>query len=190
MKLSGKIFICILLLSLAGCSTAQPEATADLTSPYIDQLDNPIRGMTLDEIADLETGAGAGFARAAELNGYPGPRHILDLQDELDMTPDQLEQVESLFDEMNAAARGLGEEILEMEADLELAFSEGAIDETSLEMKVTALAAKYGELRLLHLQTHLVSIEILTSEQVSFYNELRGYGDHGGMQHDTGHEMP
>ena len=191
MKLSRfTLFIFVVASFLPACAPSDVPVAAVPTSPYVDQLNNPIRGMTLDEITNLETGAGSGFARAAELNGYPGPRHILDFQEDLDMSKDQLEQVRALFDEMNAGARALGEEILQMETDLELAFREGTIDEASLEAKVTALAAKYGELRLLHLRTHLVSLKILSPGQVSLYNQLRGYDGHGEMQHDGEHEMP
>src|SRR3970040_2422628 len=137
--------------TLASCTTRLPSAapTPQPTSPYIPLLDSPIRGLSVDEISDLETGAGAGFARAAQLNGYPGPRHILDLQAQLDLSEDQLAEVQTLYDEMNGEARQLGSEILKMESDIELAFRNQSIDEDSLATQVAALAEKYGELRVL-----------------------------------------
>src|SRR3990172_9994476 len=163
--------------TLASCTTRLPSAapTPQPTSPYIPLLDSPIRGLSVDEISDLETGAGAGFARAAELNGYPGPRHILDLQDQLELSEDQLTQVKTLYEEMNGEARYLGGEVLQMESGLELAFRDQTIDEDSLALQVTALAEKYGELRALHLRTHLVAVDLLTSHQLVLYNQLRGY---------------
>jgi hypothetical protein len=49
-----------------------------LTSPYRDQASTSIRGFTEKEIDDLREGVGMGLARSAELNSYPGPRHVLD----------------------------------------------------------------------------------------------------------------
>ena len=36
-------------------------------------------------MADLRAGRGMGLALAAELNGYPGPAHVLELADKLDL---------------------------------------------------------------------------------------------------------
>jgi hypothetical protein len=182
------IFVMIMGASLASCAS-QPSVTAPTplpTSPYIGLLDSPIRGLSVGEISDLENGAGAGFARAAELNGYPGPRHILDLKSELELNEDQLIQVQALYDEINGEARQLGAEILQMESDLELAFRDQTIDEDSLDKKVAALADKYGELRLLHLRTHLKAIDLLTSHQLVLYNQLRGYTEAhpSGIEHE------
>jgi len=176
--------------TLASCTTRLPSAapTPQPTSPYIPLLDSPIRGLSVDEISDLETGAGAGFARAAELNGYPGPRHILDLQAQLDLSEDQLAEVQTLYDEMNGEARQLGSEILKMESDIELAFRNQSIDEDSLATQVAALAEKYGELRVLHLRTHLVAVVLLTPHQLVLYNQLRGYAEVHPA--DQGHEHP
>jgi len=184
------LFIMIMGASLASCAP-RPSATAPIpqpTSPYTGLLDSPIRGLSVEEISELETGAGAGFARAAELNGYPGPRHILDLQSQLELSSDQLARIQTLYDEMNGEARRLGTEILQMESDLELAFRNQTIDEDSLASQVAALADNYGELRLLHLRTHLAAIDFLTPHQLVLYNQLRGYTEaHPGGQ---GHEHP
>jgi hypothetical protein len=189
-RIKNLIFLFFILTSasLASCAGQSPATalTPQPTSPYIDLLDSPIRGLSAEEISDLETGAGAGFARSAELNGYPGPRHILDLKSELELNEDQLIQVQALYDEMNGEARQLGAEILQMESDLELAFRDQTIDEDSLDKKVAALADKYGELRLLHLRTHLKAIDLLTSHQLVLYNQLRGYTEAhpSGIEHE------
>jgi len=172
--------------TLASCTLqpeAAPAASAVPTSPYVPLLDSPIRGLSTEEIQELETGAGAGFARAAELNGYPGPRHILDLQAALVLTNDQLIEVQRLYDAMNGEARQRGAEILQLETELEMAFREHAIDGATLESRVHALAKKYGELRLLHLRTHLSAIQLLTPHQLALYAEMRGYSESHGPDH-------
>jgi len=184
------LVLIVIVATLVSCTAqpmSNPTSTPVPTSPYVPLLDSPVRGMSPEEIKELETGSGAGFARAAELNGYPGPRHVLDLQDELGLSKDQLAQVQQLYDGMNGEARTLGAEILQLEAELELAFRNGTIDDTSLETKVSNLAEKYGELRLLHLHTHLAAITLLTPHQLALYNQLRGYSQPHSPGHSGGH---
>ncbi|MEL6269494.1 MAG: hypothetical protein AAFR22_06760, partial [Chloroflexota bacterium] len=106
--------------------TAAQEVTPT-PSAYVDLLDTEIRGISPEDINGFRTGAGMGFALPAELNGYPGPRHVLDLAEELELTEDQLEAVEALYDDMLPQAIDLGEQLLRAEADLEVAFREGTI---------------------------------------------------------------
>lgn len=80
-------------------------------------------------------------------------------------------------------AIALGEQILDQEAGLELAFREGTIDEPSLRDALDIIESLKADLRFVHLRTHLVTLEILTPHQVQLYNTLRGYTpvpeDHG-----------
>ena len=73
-------------------------------SPYADDFDAeaPIRSLTREEVAQIERGEGAGFASPAELNGVPGPRHVLDLAHELDLSHAQVTQVQAIYDQMQA----------------------------------------------------------------------------------------
>ncbi|MCQ3975466.1 MAG: hypothetical protein DPW09_18650 [Anaerolineae bacterium] len=56
-------------------------------SPYVAQLDSSVRGLSSQEVDDLLNGRGAGYARMAELNSYPGPRHVLDCNYSPNSTP-------------------------------------------------------------------------------------------------------
>jgi hypothetical protein len=47
-------------------------------------------------LAALLKGEGMGMAKAAELNGYPGPTHVLTLAKELALTESQLQQVTAI----------------------------------------------------------------------------------------------
>ena len=96
-----RLMTSVLVLSIAAPSAAQDA----LTSPYRDQTAAEIRGLTEKEISELREGRGMGLARAAELNGYPGPRHVLDAVREgrLRLSPGQLQTVQRLFDERLAA---------------------------------------------------------------------------------------
>jgi hypothetical protein len=144
-------------------------------SPYVAQLDSPVRGLSAQEVDDLLNGRGAGYARTAELNSYPGPRHLLDLAEALELSQVQVEALNKLFEEMQAEAQGLGTQIVEAEESLSNAFADRAISAETLAGQSLDLAELYGQLRVVHLQAHLQSRALLTDDQVTRYNALRGY---------------
>lgn len=154
-------------------------------SAYGELLDTEIRGIDAETIEGYLTGAGIGLALPAELNGYPGPRHVLDLVNELDLTPEQEAQVQALFDSMQPQAIDLGQQILAKEAELEQAFREDKIDEDYLRSTLVEIGELNTRLRFVHLRTHLATIEILSQHQVILYNSLRGYSD---MSQDHSHD--
>jgi hypothetical protein len=159
-------------------------AQQTLSSPYREQQASEIRGLSAKEIEDLREGRGMGLARAAELNGYPGPRHILDAVDagQLHLPPEQLQAVKRLFADMSAEAKRLGETILAEERAIEAEFRNSTISEPALRARVEALSALYGRLRVVHLRTHLETRTLLTEHQIQRYNQLRGYSEPQGGQ--------
>jgi hypothetical protein len=164
---------CVMAISM-GVPSAAEEA---LTSPYRDQAGSEIRGLTGKEISELREGRGMGLARAAELNGYPGPRHVLDAAREgrLHLRPDQLQAVQRLFDGMAREAQRLGDMILAEERALESEFRRGTIRESDLRAGVMRIAALQGQLRAVHLRAHLETRPVLSEQQIRHYNQLRGY---------------
>ena len=97
----------------------------DLRSPYIEQLDSPVRGLSSSEVDNLLNGRGAGYARIAELNGYPGLRHVLDLSSELNLSAQQTEEIEVAFEQMESRAKSLGQTIVNKEQKLSEAVLSG-----------------------------------------------------------------
>ena len=128
-----------------------------------------------------------GFALPAELNGYPGPRHVLDMADDLELTDEQEANIQALYDEMLPQAIELGEQILAQEESLELTFREETVTETVLEEALTEVGRLESDLRYVHLSTHLATIEILTEHQVQQYNILRGYEAESDHSEHSGH---
>jgi hypothetical protein len=55
---------------------ALPASSAEV-SPNSGQESQEIKALSESEIADLLAGKGMGWCQAAELNGYPGPKHVL-----------------------------------------------------------------------------------------------------------------
>ncbi len=160
-----------------------------LTSPYRGAPGSPISGLTTEEVAALRDGTGMGLARAAELNSYPGPRHVLDAvrEGQLPASAEQVRQTTAIFDGMKQEAQRIGAQILPEEAGLEAAFKTGPITEAQLRSRVTSIAALQGRLRSVHLAAHLATRGLLTEEQVGRYNALRGYAaestDQGHHRH-------
>ena len=178
---AGLVLFMLALLLTSGIGSA-PWAAPDNTpgQPYAGQQTRTIKALSAKEIKDLNTGAGLGMAKAAELNQYPGPVHILQFADKLNLTKQQRRQVEVLYKEMKVAAIPLGKKIVAKEAALDRLFATGKITEQNLEQHVTEIARLKGRLRVVHLKVHLKSKPLLTSHQRMLYNRLRGYGKHSG----------
>ena len=172
-----------------GATVALATAQGSLSSPYREQQATAIRGLTATEIEALRAGHGMGLARPAELNGYPGPRHVLDAvaAGHMHVTPEQRSAVQQVFDRMALAAKRLGEQILGEEQALEAAFRAGTISPTVLQEHVSRLTTLWGELRLVHLRAHLETHALLTPHQLQRYNAVRGYTPHGTDQEQHTH---
>jgi Spy/CpxP family protein refolding chaperone len=129
--------------------------------------------LTAEAIKQLLNGEGMGLARPAELNGYPGPRHVLDLEKELALTADQKKRVEAIRQQMLDRAVALGKQIVHAETELDAALTAGTLSERDLESRVAAIAALQGDLRLAHLRAHLQTKPVLSAVQVKTYYEKR-----------------
>jgi hypothetical protein len=136
-----------------------------------------IKALSQEQIADLNAGRGMGLALAAELNGYPGPAHVLELADQLALSPDQRSQILAAFNSMKLEAQPLGIKLIGQETDLDGLFASRSITPESLRASTAAIAVTQGALRETHLKYHLATAALLTPEQMHRYAELRGYGD-------------
>ncbi len=153
--------------------------------PYAGQQTRSIKSLSNEDIHSLKTGKGWGLAKPAELNGVPGPAHILELKDQLALSEKQLLSIQALWDKMNQSARQYGELYLQSEEKIEQFFNSSSTDETVLSQLLTESASHLAELRYIHLQTHLKAKPILTQHQIVTYNTLRGYTDNS---HSKGHK--
>ena len=128
------------------------------------------------------------YARTAELNSYPGPLHILELKDQLKISTAQVQKIEAAFQEMDAEAKALGQQIIERERSLSADFASNRIEQSSLRTQTQLLAELYGKLRVTHLEAHLKVTPLLSSEQIDKYNILRGYtGSEAHHEHNHRH---
>ena len=167
----------VLLLGFAP-ATAQDQ-------PYAGYEQRPIKALSSEQIADLKAGRGMGLALAAELNGFPGPIHVLELAERLQLTVEQRSAVEALYAAMKAAAVPIGERLIREETELDRLFATRSVTPVSLAAATQAIGATQAELRNMHLTYHLSTVAILTPEQVRRYGELRGYA--GAPPHHRNH---
>lgn len=166
-------------------------AGAQHTQPYAGMQERSIKALSAEQIADLEAGRGMGFALAAELNGYPGPVHVIELADPLRLTQEQRARMKGLVQSMKADAIPLGERLIAQEAELDRQFAQKSVSEASLLAATSAIGATQADLRAAHLKYHLLTVEALTPAQVQRYRELRGYAEASAPSHGHGgHHAP
>lgn len=164
-------------LALAAPALAQddPHAQASHHSAYADQEPSGISSLSRRQLDDLLQGAGMGLARPAELNQYPGPKHVIELAAELELSDEQRARVEAIRAAMLERARELGKQIVDRERHLDTRFAHRHIDEAALREATGEIARLYGELRFAHLKAHLETRAVLGAEQIELYDRLRGY---------------
>jgi len=144
-------------------------------SPYAGQEGSEIKAVSADEMKALREGTGMGLAKPAELNHYPGPRHVLDMKEEIGLSEAQTARLQAIFDRMHSTAVVLGGQIIAKEKALDEEFASGTIDKSTLADLTTRIGALQAALRAVHLSAHLEAKDVLTPEQVAKYDSLRGY---------------
>ena len=154
-------------------------STVAQQQPYAGQQDREIKALSTDEVKQYLSGAGMGYAKPAELNRFPGPMHVLELADKLDLTPDQRVRTKALMDDHKAEARAIGAKRVESERAIEMLFRSGKVDESELAKSIREAAVLEGEYRMTHLETHRRMRTLLSDEQVARYARLRGYESGG-----------
>jgi hypothetical protein len=187
-------FLAPLAVALGFAALASADGTPH-AGPYAGMEARAIKALSEAQLADLEAGRGMGLALAAELNGYPGPAHVLELADALHLTAEQRGRTEILFAEMKEEAIARGAAVLRGEAALDRAFAGHSVNPAALRAQLIELGTAHGELRNTHLKYHIAMLDVMAGDQIAAYRRLRWYsempapatgdhgGDHGGHQH-------
>ena len=174
-------FLIIILISNIGMAQQ---------SPYQDLEERDIKSLSQKQIEGYLEGRGMGMALAAELNNYPGPKHVLELSDSLNITAEQKKQIEAIFNAMHEEAIELGKLIVAKEKEMDRLFASGKITDNSLASLLTEIGDLKGKLRFAHLRAHLKTAEMLDSAQIKKYSQLRGYLRHHMHHHRQHQEHP
>ena len=174
--------------SVAGAASVSGSGEVpDGESPYVSFTDREIKALSAAAVEEYLAGRGMGLALAAELNGYPGPKHVLELTEELALSPEQVRRANEIFDAMLAEAVELGRRIVDAERQLDRLFATREIDAPTLASSVGEIGRLDGRLRYVHLSAHLSMTELLSEAQRRRYVELRGYSGHGPDRHHSQH---
>ena len=144
-------------------------------SPYAGEETREIKSLSQADVNELLRGGGWGLAKSAELNGMPGPSHVLDMASELGLSPEQIERTRWIRDAMRREAKALSERFVAEEAELEKRFRAGDIAEPELVAKISEIEALRSKLRTVHLSAHIEMTRVLSAEQVKRYAARRGY---------------
>ena len=182
-----KLAAILLALSLALPTAVLAQHNHGADTPYAGMQERAIKSLSDADIKELRRGGGWGLALPAELNGMPGPAHLLELKDQIPLSQDQIEKIQALFDDMRNAAIPAGERLIAAEAALEAAFSEGAVEDTSLRRMLAEAESARTELRFIHLSQHYKTVPFLAPQQIERYNVLRGYADDPCAKVPEGH---
>jgi hypothetical protein len=153
------------------CPIGAAQAQHAPASPYAGWEQRTVKALSDQQIVGLRAGRGMGLALPAELNGYPGPVHVLELGDQLRLIKEQRTRVQQFLDAMEAEAIPLGEHLIAQKTELERQFATPA----SLQAAMAGIGATQAALGLTHLRYHLSTLSVLTSEPVRRYGELPGY---------------
>jgi hypothetical protein len=172
-----------IIAALAALGPAQAQHAP--ASPYAGWEHWSVKALSKEQIADLRAGRGMSLALPAELNGYPGPVHVLELGDQLRLTKKQRIRVQELHAAMKAEAIPLGERLITQEADLDRQLATQSVTPASLQAASAEFGTTQGALRLAHLRYHLSTLDVLTPEQIRRYGELRGYLALEGHRHGS-----
>ena len=164
-----------LVLLMAAFMSVTAYVNAEV-SPYVGKEGQVIKALSEERVQQFLNGDGMGFALSAELNQYPGPKHVIELHDQLSLTNVQLKETKSLYSQMNLEAKVLGADLIENERNLESLFRSGKITPVQIEESVSVIFGLQTKLRSLHLIAHIQQKALLSTEQQNLYQRLRGYG--------------
>src|SRR6266540_630432 len=136
-------------------------AVAQSPQPYAGLQARSIKALSEQQIADLKAGRGMSLALAAELNGYPGPLHVLEHSNALDLSEAQRAKMQDLIAAMKAEAVPIGEQLITQETQLDRQFAEKTITAASLAASLQEIGSTQGGLRAAHLKYHLHTADVL-----------------------------
>jgi hypothetical protein len=145
------------------------------TSSYSGEQTREIKALSAEEQLAWIDGNGAGLAKAAELNSYPGPMHVLEHGRELRLSPSQLMVSQGLMVRHKAEVRELGVDLVEAERQLDHLFRTRSATAPAVSAMTERIANLQARIRASHLITHIEQTKTMSRDQIDAYDRLRGY---------------
>lgn len=144
-----------------------------------------IKALSSERVEGLREGAGLGYAKAAELNGWPGPLHALELADAMALSEDQRARIKIVRLTMLAKARPLGQQLIAAEAALDALFADGTPTLTLVAHATEEIGRLEAALRAVHLAAHIEVKPLLTKHQRMVYARERRKNERAGQGSDA-----
>ena len=141
-------------------------------------------GVSAQEKEALLKGAGLGAGMIAMMNGYPGPKHVLEMGDELELTAAQRESIGTIYGKVKAESVKYGTELVEKDEELAALFASGSVSTDKVEKLSRDIGELQGRVRAEHLNAHVETFDALTPAQREMLAEMQGMhqGSGEGMQ--------
>ncbi len=126
-----------------------------------------LSGVSEQEKEMLLKGGGLGAGMIAMMNGYPGPKHVLEMGDELELTAAQRESIGTIYGKVKAESVKLGTELVEKDEELAALFTSGSVSTKDVEKRSREIGELQGRLRAAHLNAHVQTHAELTPAQLA-----------------------
>lgn len=144
-------------------------------------------GVSEQEKEALLKGAGLGAGMIAMMNGYPGPKHVLEMGDELGLTAKQRESIGKTYGKVKAESVEFGTELVEKDEKLTALFASGSVSTGEVEKLSREIGELQGRVRAAHLNAHVETYDALTPAQREQLSSMQGMhqmhqGSGEGMQ--------
>ncbi len=128
-----------------------------------------------------------GTSKAAELNHYPGPKHVLEAARQLQLTHEQIDKTNAIQASMSTSAKAIGKQIIAKETELDALFSGRKAAPEKVSPIIEELGRLQASFRLAHLNAHMAMAKVLTPKQIAQYDTTRGYSASPPAGHEAHH---
>ena len=160
----------VLYALLLSFSAQSGDVDSSHASIYSGQENRTIKSLSADDIVELRRRHGWGQAKAAELKGVSGPKHLLQMKNEIGLDETPYSAIDEVYQQLKSQAELQGERLIALEHHLGSGFRNRTITDAMLRTILNAFAETKSELRCVHLTAHLRMPEVLSEEQVRTYN--------------------
>lgn len=195
-SVSAALFVAVALVSSS--AVAQEGGDSDMSKGRMHQMHGQaeggmqgmggmLSGVSEQEKEALLKGGGLGAGMIAMMNGYPGPKHVLEMGDELELTDAQRESIGTIYGKVKAESVKYGTELVEKDEALAAMFTSGSVDTGDVEKLAREIGELQGRVRAEHLNAHVKTYDALTPAQREKLSSMQGMhqmheGSGEGMQ--------
>lgn len=170
----NSIFLTLFIICMVNLVSFSQEIKSETGADTV-FLSSPVKAVTDKQYTDLKQGNEMGMGRVAELNNYPSPVRVSELEQQLNLNPNQKIRLKQIIAAWQFKTKEMGRFIIAEETRLDNLFSSGKATDGAVIYYSNRIGLFLGELRNAHLQAHLKTRNILTPAQIKRYNILMGY---------------